>query len=93
MGMILNVRKKPFVIQAIQILENNFIELAEFVNGDIFLNFNQTNTVQIQLHEPNKCTSGDIFNALCGDWIIKGVYGEIYALHDDIFKETYEVVE
>lgn len=27
-----------------------------------------------------------------GDWIIKGVKGELYACKPDIFKETYEVV-
>ena len=28
-----------------------------------------------------------------GDWIIKGVKGEIYPCKDEIFRETYETVE
>lgn len=27
-----------------------------------------------------------------GDWIIKGVNGELYPCRDDIFKKTYEQV-
>ena len=28
-----------------------------------------------------------------GDWIITGVKGEFYPIKDDIFRETYELVE
>lgn len=28
-----------------------------------------------------------------GDWIIKGIKGELYPIKDDIFRETYEAVE
>ena len=28
-----------------------------------------------------------------GDWIIKGVKGEVYACKPDIFEQTYEPVE
>jgi hypothetical protein len=31
--------------------------------------------------------------ATLGDWIIKGVNGEVYPCKDDIFKKTYELVE
>ena len=30
--------------------------------------------------------------AKIGDWIIKGVNGEMYPCKDDIFQKTYEVV-
>ena len=28
-----------------------------------------------------------------GDWIIKGVKGEYYSCHPDIFEETYQLIE
>ena len=28
-----------------------------------------------------------------GDWIVKGVKGEFYPIKDDIFEQTYELVE
>jgi len=31
--------------------------------------------------------------ATLGDWIIKGINGEVYPCKDDIFKKTYELVE
>ena len=31
--------------------------------------------------------------ATAGDWIIKGIQGEIYPCKDDIFQQTYEKVE
>jgi hypothetical protein len=31
--------------------------------------------------------------ARLGDWIIKGVNGEVYPCKDDIFKKTYELIE
>lgn len=27
-----------------------------------------------------------------GDWIIKGVRGELYPVKEDIFEETYDIV-
>lgn len=31
--------------------------------------------------------------AHCGDWIIQGVKGELYACRKDIFEETYEATQ
>ena len=31
--------------------------------------------------------------AKCGDWVIRGVKGEIYPCKDDIFRATYEEVK
>jgi hypothetical protein len=32
-------------------------------------------------------------HVIAGDWIIKGIKGEMYPCKDDIFKATYEAVE
>lgn len=31
-----------------------------------------------------------VMTAKVGDWIIRGVKGELYPIKDDIFRETYE---
>lgn len=33
---------------------------------------------------------GDVLNGIVGDWLIKGVRGELYPCGDEIFKATYE---
>ncbi len=38
-------------------------------------------------------TSKDEMVADPGDWIIRGVKGELYPIKDSIFRETYEPVE
>jgi hypothetical protein len=37
--------------------------------------------------------SGEVHVARPGDWIIRGVKGELYPCKDDIFRATYELVE
>lgn len=34
-----------------------------------------------------------VMTAKAGDWIIRGVKGEMYPCRDDIFRMTYEVVD
>lgn len=34
-----------------------------------------------------------VMEAAPGDWIIRGVKGELYPIKDDIFRETYEAVD
>lgn len=34
-----------------------------------------------------------VMQASAGDWIIRGVKGELYPCRDDIFRMTYEVVD
>ena len=38
-------------------------------------------------------TPGGVMHAYRGDWIIRGIAGEIYPCRDDIFHATYEPVE
>jgi hypothetical protein len=35
---------------------------------------------------------GDMYGDI-GDWIIKGVTGELYPCKDDIFRQTYDILE
>lgn len=76
-------RKKPVVIEAIQWNGDNFVELEEF--GERNIVSNADGTLTIETLEGNHI-------AKKGDWIIKGVKGEVYPCKPDIFLQTYEEV-
>ena len=80
-------RKKPVVIDAVQITE-------EMLNGT---HPNDAHITGLVYDPKEKCVfigtlegrmRGDI-----GDWIITGVQGERYPCKPDIFEATYEPVE
>jgi hypothetical protein len=74
-------RKKPVVIEAVQLDEDNIEAVAEWCEaaavGDqgVYIN-----TLEGQMR------------AGFGDWIIRGVKGEFYPCKPDIFAATYEEV-
>lgn len=82
-------KKKPVVISAFQLgyqdiplwfqgaIKDNFVS-----NIDAFL-ASANETIKIKTLE-------GVMTANKGDWIIRGVKGEIYPCKDEIFKETYE---
>ncbi len=79
--MIKKYRKKPVVIEAIQYTKENYGECVDFC-GESFYG----------------CLDDDIFietlegqhKASLGDYIIKGVKGEIYPCKPDIFEMIYD---
>ncbi len=79
-------RKKPVVIDAIQ-WDGNLTTIdalgcfSNTVSQDLL-----SKTLQIQTLE------GEM-TAQVGDWIIKGVAGELYPCKPDIFEKTYGRVE
>lgn len=82
-------RKKPVVIEAIQLTKHNGYEILKWMqdNGTTLDNSNITpNGVLIPTLE------GLMLGGI-GDYIIKGINGEFYPCKPDIFKKTYEVVE
>ena len=80
-------RKKPVVIEAIQLKWENWPQICEFmdvpVNGVGSMGDHPKIAMTIFTLE------GDI-KASEGDWIIKGVNGEFYPCKPDIFEKTYE---
>ena len=74
-------RKKPVVIEAVQVVPDpvwpDWARAAVVVNNGL---------VQI-------ATLEGVMTASPGDWIIKGVQGEVYPCKPDIFEATYERVE
>ncbi len=76
-------RKKPVVIEAIQLADENVDLLLKFC-GDKIKSHPLTGVVIETLE-------GDML-ASKGDYIIKGVKGEFYPCKPDIFEATYEKV-
>ena len=79
-------RKKPVEIEAVKWNGRNFKEIEELQNK---------NEQQIQRYENEILifTLEGTMKASLGDYIIKGVSGEIYPCKPDIFNLTYEKVE
>ena len=90
--MILNYRKKPVVIQAIQ--WDGSLHGGELI-AEAF-------GVAVQVHaekdDPRPprlvcATLEGLLSATPGDWIIRGVKGEVYPCKPDVFAATYEPVD
>lgn len=78
-----NFRKKPVVIEAVQFKtgEQDSDLAAHVVDGKI--DYKEDGTMLIETLE-------GVMIANPGDWIIKGVNGELYPCKPDIFQKTYE---
>jgi len=77
-------RKKPIVIEAVQLTEDNIDALIGFCGDKI--KAHPLTGVVIETLEGNMLASA-------GDYIIKGVKGEFYPCKPDIFEQTYEEVK
>ena len=84
-------RKKPVVIDAIQFTQDNFPEVKAFTNG-LAHNFGipDSSTMIAECIIP---TLEGNHTATEGDYIIKGIKGEVYPCKPDIFEQTYDEVE
>ena len=95
-------RKKPVVIEAVQLTWKTWNDVCDFL-GDIISEENPGRNVEtfsdtcgesgppwIEITIP---TLEGNHTAKHGDWIIKGVHGEFYPCKPDIFDATYEPAE
>ena len=83
-------RKKPLVIEAVKWTGENFTELAKLLGSleegrpEKRAIYNESdNTLKIHTLEGEMTASP-------GDYIIKGVKGEVYPCKPDVFEQTYE---
>lgn len=84
-------RKRPVVIEAVQLTLENRAEVYRWMQGRASLRlFDPSGRERPSL---DISTLEGIFPAYPGDWIIRGVKGEYYPCRDDIFRLTYEEVE
>jgi hypothetical protein len=81
--MILTVRKKPVVVEAVLWTGSNWDELVEWCPYG--LSCVRKGIINVDTLE------GSMFCNV-GDYIIKGVDGEYYPIKKDIFAKTYEIV-
>lgn len=91
-------RKKPVVVEAVQLNTTNMPEVAAWIGSD-------TAKIVVESEEAWKLGKGvpgfsmtihtleGDMTAKSGDYIIKGVHGEFYPCKPDIFEKTYEAVE
>lgn len=91
-------KKKPVVIEAIQFWYNDrgIAELKEFCGSELKAygkarHMLAVGWAHVGTLEDGDATTGQVKHvATEGDWIIRGVKGEIYACKPDIFELTYE---
>ena len=88
-------RKKPVVIDAIQLKASNIFEILDFITGEqTEINdayFEYAKTVVKDGYLIINTLEGEM-KASIGDYVIKGVQGEFYPCKPDIFEATYEAV-
>ena len=78
-------RKKPVVVEAIQLTNKNLLEVKEWCNGELVPNA-ETSGYDLYIS-----TLEGIMHVDINDYIIQGVEGEFYPCKPDIFEKTYEV--
>lgn len=83
-------KKKPVVIEAIQLTNETFDKIVEWIGAALVVGVTNQNGVVRHL---NLKTLEGTMTADPGDWIIKGVKGEFYPCKPDIFALSYEVAE
>ena len=81
-------RKKPVVVEAIQWNGENVGEVISFCKKNVLFKFDDYGT---DINLTINTLEGD-HRAKVGDYIIKGVKGELYPCKPDIFEQTYEEV-
>lgn len=82
-------RKKPIVIEAIQW---NNLKIVCPPGPEWFHEAEQTGNIRLCGYDLIISTLEGDMTASPGDWIIRGVKGEIYPCKPDIFEATYEPV-
>jgi len=85
-------RKKPIVIEAIQLKWENWSEICAFVAPEYFGGGFYPDDDPSKMGLIIKTLEGN-HEAHDNDYIIKGVAGEFYPCKPEIFEQTYELVK
>jgi hypothetical protein len=81
-------RKKPIVIEALQLTKVNLSKVAEWSGASSFEGEMLDCPPYIQIATLEGVMRGEL-----GDYIIKGIQGEFYPCKSDIFEASYEPAE
>jgi len=90
-------RKKPVVIDAVR-NDGNWKTVIDFIGsfvgeGELLIPFGSTPTItKNDDGSLNIRTKEGVMRADVGDWVIRGIAGELYPCKPEIFEATYEVV-
>lgn len=76
-------RKKPVVIEAMQLRQHNAVEVSQWCGGEAKFMSPAMPSVFVRTLE-------GVMRADVDDFIIRGVQGEFYPCKSDIFAATYE---
>lgn len=87
--MIINCKKKPVVIQAVQWNGYNVDEITSFTENNARFITADSGDIPVLFI---KTLEGDM-RAQIGDYILRGIRSEFYPCDRSIFEEVYEVVE
>lgn len=81
-------RKKPLVVDAIQLEwdSSNIDEVRDFIGDACYLGLDAEAEWYLESKEEGITVLYE------GNYVIKGIQGEIYTCKPDIFKQTYEEV-
>lgn len=85
-------RKRPVVIEAYPLTEDNAAYLAIWCGGRVVSEAKPSDPTDVYLGLDISTLEGTM-RASRHDYIIKGVQGEFYPCKPDIFEATYERVE
>jgi len=86
-------RKKPVVIEAMQLRWDTWNEMCDFAGVGKLSDGKPEATQDGDKIGLNIPTLEGVMQAKESDWIIKGVEGELYPCKNSIFKKTYEKVK
>ncbi len=84
-------RKKPVVIEAVELKDDNLDEVRDFMGGEAKRNIDFA--INYTTHTVRIVTLEGAMLADVGDYIIKGVKGEFYPCKPDVFLLSYECLE
>lgn len=85
-------RKKPVVIEASKLTQENTTDVAMWCGGRIVREEKASDPTDVYLGLDIPTLEG-VMRANIGDWVVRGVQGEFYPVKPDIFRETYERAE
>lgn len=87
---VINYRKKPVEVQAIQLTPSNAEEVASWCGGSVVEEIDPINPDKRYVGV-NIPTLEGVMRASEDDYVIKGVKGEFYPCKPDVFAATYEI--
>ncbi len=80
-------RKKPLVVDAVRWNGRNELDIAKIIKNNSATGTYTTNKDMLYIILPDRELRMNI-----GDWLIKGVKGELYPCTNEVFEVTYDAV-